>query len=105
MIKTLRVIAVNKPHGTMTVRWNNDPELEWNYNIPWDSEGTPFVGDVLLRYLVSEGYEQVNMVLDRRADGEKRNLANFQGHDALLRRLYNVEEMVLEYEAALSLTE
>lgn len=98
MTKTLRVIAVNKPHGTMTVMWDNDPELEWNYYIPLDSDDVPLQGDALLRHLVSTSYEQIEIVLVEREKSRKRGLANFDAHNSLRRQRFNVEEMVGEYE-------
>lgn len=98
MIKNIKVTAVNKPHGTLTVMWNEDPELEWNYNIPFDDAGKPLEGDELLRYLIVVAYDHIRSVYEGREEQKKRDKADFKRHDGLLRKKFDLKEMVDEFE-------
>jgi len=104
MMKSLKVIAVNQPHGTMTVMWDNDPDLEWNYTIPLGDDDAPLSGDSLLRFLVSESYENIKRIVDKRDEHVKRGMINFTGHNVLVRKQFNVEDMVREYEQVIEIT-
>lgn len=104
MIKSMRVIAVNKPHGTMTVQWNNDPELEWNYTIPLDDKDAPLEGSAFLRHMVSTAYENVSLIIEQRELDAKRNLINFNHLNSLRGQRFDMEALVNEYEQALGLT-
>ena len=96
MIKTMKIVAANKPTGTITIRWNDDPELEWNYTVPL-SDGTPLSGDDLNRWLVSESYSFIEEALQRRAaDFAPLNGMIGLGHE-------DVSEIVSEFEELMNL--
>lgn len=99
MITNLKVIAVNQPKGTITVMWNDDPELEWNHFIPTDENDVPLEGDQMLKALVADAYDSVVMVLKTRAEKEVRDLTDFSQFDALKRKTFSVKGMVAEYES------
>lgn len=100
MIKSAKITAVNMPHGTVTVMWNNDPEMEWNYFIPMGEDGLPLVGDEMMRALVAAAYEYVVELCKQREVDKRRESANFDAHNDLLSKSFNLEAMVGEYEEA-----
>lgn len=98
-MKQLRVTAVNKPNGTITVMWDGDESLEWNFNIPIDDvTGEPMEGDDLLRHLINESYDTIASIRKGRADQLKRDKTDFKKHGKLFHQYFNVEEMVREFE-------
>lgn len=100
MLKTLKVIAVNKPKGTITVMWNNDPKLEWNYFIPMDENNVPLTGDAMLRSLIAASYEAIVYIETQRTQDEVRATTDFSQYNSLKRKKFNIEGMVKEYESA-----
>ena len=99
MIKNLQVMAVNKPKGTITVMWNDDPEMEWNHLIPTDDNDVPLEGDQMLKALINDAYESVRSVYLKRVEKEVRDLTDFSQFDGLKRKTFSVKAMVEEYES------
>lgn len=58
------------PPGTISVMWNDDPLLEWNYDIPLHEDGTPFSREEMLDHLTALMYDQME-------EREKRKTATF----------------------------
>lgn len=97
-MRKIQIMAVNKPNGTMTVLWDDDPGMEWNYNIPLDAKGRPLFGDDLLRWLVAEAYDSVKFVLKQREEKVRREAADFSAFDSLRRARIDVSDKVVEFE-------
>lgn len=96
MIKSMKIVAVNKPNGTITVMWNDDPELEWNYTVPLD-DGSPLTGDDLNRWLVSQSYSYIKEAMERRE-------ANFDILEALAKPGHvDVSDIAAEFEELMNL--
>ena len=100
MIEEIKITAVNKPHGTMAVMFNNDPELEWNFPIPTDEYDVPIEGDEMLKILISLAYEPVLRAYIQRAADEVRMATDFGRFEKLKRKTFKVKAMVKEYEQA-----
>lgn len=98
VISKIKITAVNKPKGTMTVMFNGDNSLEWNYNIPFDDEGNPIEGDELVRYLIAASYENIKAIQRSRAENDLRNATNYDKFNALHRKEIDVRAIVTEYE-------
>jgi hypothetical protein len=97
-MKNIKITAVNKPRGTITVMWDEDPQMEWNYNIPLGDDGVPLGGEEIMRWLIAFSYDSIKQVRAEREEKNRRDRANFDGYDTMLRHRFNVEKLVREYE-------
>ncbi len=90
----MTIIAVNNPVGTITVRWNDDPTLEWNHEIPIDDNtGMPVNESDLKRVLVASVY---NTIIEK----EKREIRSpdYTVFDNLLNKTFDVQVEFDEYK-------
>lgn len=61
----IKITAINRPEGTVTVMWDNDPEQEWNYYVPLNpTTGQPLPLEEMLMYLISHEFHNLE---DRKA--------------------------------------
>lgn len=101
----IKVTAVNMPKGTMTIMFDNDPTMEWNYNIPFDELGNPIQGDELLRYIVAQSYQNISLLKQARAEMALRESTNYDAFESMRRQEYDLSELVREYEQLIGPTD
>jgi len=104
MIKTMKVIAVNKPYGTITIKWNNDDDMEWNYFIPIKDDGDLMGMEEMKRHLISVSAEGIERVIAARIEAARRDFAACESFDEFEGREFNVEGLWDEYREIQELT-
>ena len=90
MVK-MKITAVNAPKGTMAVMWNDDPKLEWNYEIPFGDDGLPLQGEQLHMKLIM----QIHGLLKAQ---ERVNATDFSYFDSELGKEYDLTTLFEEYD-------
>lgn len=90
MVK-MKVTSVNAPKGTITVMWNDDPRMEWNYNIPFGNDSLPLYGEDLRMHLVAAVYS--TLMQEKKVDE-----TSWLAHDVELGKEYDVTDLFNEYD-------
>lgn len=89
----MKITAVNRPVGTISVMWNDNPQMEWNYWIPLDVvTGRPLEANDLIMALISTGIEGVRSYEERITGKDYKPIEMLEGKDL------DVTELVDEYD-------